>query len=475
MMSVCSTREGKTMFKSTFKVQISQNTEQPNTPKTKSSSTFSISKVSSAIRESKLLGIPNLKNKCEPALRSVTKIQLPTALSGASNIKEKESAPPAPPAPPAPQPEKEVKANKSQIQNKADQSNRSQLMEEIRAGVKLKPTVPQAENKKASPETELMKEIRTKAKEFSDNRRPSNDGSDIPPPPPLPKATTAKLPGEGRDQLLAEISSFSQTLLKKTGRLEKAVSTTTKHAEPSQVDIFSDNLMQSAQKVAPDSLLKISQNISQYLTAAMQVDWQKVMKGELKGLTSTSALEQALTEKPQYLQVMWAEISKYPDVYKQADVVSDESPKHKSGRDIVEVAMTRLSGSPHRIFRSDSKLGQVELKSAQSILESMAQKASQSLPNEEKLKLLGNGYKDALFKAFCELPCMEGFEQQNGKVAVQKLKSAFCSSIESTESAQQNICTFMHQHLANGFQSFTFSGLEARLKELEAALAAKLS
>ncbi|EGQ9864476.1 WH2 domain-containing protein [Vibrio parahaemolyticus] len=348
-------------------------------------------------------------------------------------------------------------------------------MEEIRAGVKLKPTVPQAENKKTSPETELMKEIRTKAKEFSDNRRPSNDGSDIPPPPPLPKATTAKLPGEGRDQLLAEISSFSQTLLKKTGRLEKAVSTTTKHAEPSQVDIFSDSLMQSAQKVAPDSLLKISENISQYLTAAMQVDWQKVMKSELKGLTSTSALEQALTDKPQYLQVMWTEISKYPDVYKQADVVSDESPKHKSGRDIVEVAMTRLSGSPHRIFRSDSKLGQVELKSAQSILESMAHKASQSLPNEEKLKLLGNGYKDALFKAFCELPCMEGFEQQNGKVAVQKLKSAFCSSIESTESAQQNICVFMHQHLANGFQSFTFSGLEARLKELEAALAAKLS
>ncbi|HCG6156745.1 WH2 domain-containing protein [Vibrio parahaemolyticus] len=457
------------MFKSTFKVQISQNTEQPNTQKTKSSSTFSISKVSSAIRESKLLGIPNLKNKCEPALRSVTKIQLPTALSGASNTKEKESAPPAP------QPEKEVKTNKSQIQNKAEQSNRSQLMEEIRAGVKLKPTVPQAENKKTSPETELMKEIRTKAKEFSDNRRPSNDGSDIPPPPPLPKATTAKLPGEGRDQLLAEISSFSQTLLKKTGRLEKAVSTTTKHAEPSQVDIFSDSLMQSAQKVAPDSLLKISENISQYLTAAMQVDWQKVMKSELKGLTSTSALEKALTEKPQYLQVMWTEISKYPDVYKQADVVSDESPKHKSGRDIVEVAMTRLSGSPHRIFRSDSKLGQVELKSAQSILESMAQKASQSLPNEDKLKLLGNGYKDALFKAFCELPCMEGFEQQNGKVAVQKLKSAFCSSIESTESAQQNICTFMHQHLANGFQSFTFSGLEARLKELEAALAAKLS
>ncbi|HHC7104969.1 TPA: WH2 domain-containing protein [Vibrio parahaemolyticus] len=463
------------MFKSIFKVQISQNTEQPNTQKTKSSSTFSISKVSSAIRESKLLGIPNLKNKCEPALRSVTKIQLPTALSGASNIKEKESAPPAPPAPPAPQPEKEVKANKSQIKNKAEQSNRSQLMEEIRAGVKLKPTVPQAENKKTSPETELMKEIRTKAKEFSDNRRPSNDGSDIPPPPPLPKATTAKRPGEGRDQLLAEISSFSHTLLKKTGRLEKAVSTTTKHAEPSQVDIFSDSLMQSAQKVDPDSLLQISENISQYLTAAMQVDWQKLMKSELKGLTSTSALEEALTEKPQYLQVIWSEISKYPDVYKQADVVSDESPKHKSGRDIVEVAMTRLSGSPHRIFRSDSKLGQVELKSAQSILESMAQKASQSLPNEDKLKLLGNGYKDALFKAFCELPCMEGFEQQNGKVAVQKLKSAFCSSIESTESAPQNICTFMTQHLANGFQHFTFSGLEARLKELEAALAAKLA
>ncbi|EJG1561893.1 hypothetical protein CI584_RS09520 [Vibrio parahaemolyticus] len=465
------------MFKSTFKVQISQNTEQPNTPKTKSSSTFSISKVSSAIRESKLLGIPNLKNKCEPTLRSVTKIQLPTALSGSSNTKEKESAPPAPPAPPAPQPEKEVKANKSQMQNKAEQSNRSQLMEEIRAGVKLKPTVPQAENKKTSPETELMKEIRTKAKAFSDNRRPSNDGSDIPPPPPppLPKATTAKQSGEGRDQLLAEISSFSHTLLKKTGRLEKAVSTTTKHAEPSQVDIFSDSLMQSAQKVAPDSLLQISENISQYLTAAMQVDWQKVMKSELKGLTSTSALEKVLTDKPQYLQVMWTEISKYPDVYKQADVVSDESPKHKSGRDIVEVAMTRLSGSPHRIFRSDSKLGQVELKSAQSILESMAQKASQSLPNEDKLKLLGNGYKDALFKAFCELPCMEGFEQQNGKVAVQKLKSAFCSSIESTESAQQNLCKFMNQHLANGFQSFTFSGLEARLKELEAALAAKLS
>ncbi|EGR3365882.1 hypothetical protein DMN80_23495, partial [Vibrio parahaemolyticus] len=77
------------MFKSTFKVQISQNTEQPNTSKTKSSLTFSISKVSSAIRESKLLGI-KLKNKCEPDLRSVTKIQLPTALSGASNIKEKE-------------------------------------------------------------------------------------------------------------------------------------------------------------------------------------------------------------------------------------------------------------------------------------------------------------------------------------------------------------------------------------------------
>ncbi|EJG0300415.1 hypothetical protein DFX34_RS21900 [Vibrio parahaemolyticus] len=462
------------MFKSTFKVQISQSTEQPNTPKTKGSSTFSISKVSSAHRESKLLSISKLKNSCEPTLRSVTKIQLPTPLSGASNTKEKESAPPAPPAPPAPQPEKDVKVNKSQMQNKAEQSlNRSQLMEEIRAGVKLKPIVPQAENKKASPETELMKEIRSKAKEFSDNRRPSNDGSDIPPPPPLPKATTAKQPGEGRDQLLAEINSFSHTLLKKTGRREEAESTTTKHVESSQVDIFSDSLMQSAQKIDSDSLLQISENISQYLTAAMQVDWQKVMKSELKGLTSTSDLEKALTDKPQYLQVMWTEISKYPDVYKQADVVSDESPKHKSGRDIVEVAMTRLSGSPHRIFRSDSKLGQVELKSAQSILESMEQKASQSLPNEDKLKLLGDGYKDALFKAFCELPCMEGFEQQNGKVAVQKLKSAFCSSIESTESAQQNICTFMHQHLANGFQSFTFSGLEARLKELEAALAAK--
>lgn len=101
-----------------------------------------------------------------------------------------------------------------------------------------------------------MKEIRSKAKEFSDNRRPSNDGSDIPPPPPLPKATTAKQPGEGRDQLLAEISSFSQTLLKKTGRLEKAVSTTTKHAEPSQVDIFSDSLMQSAQKSSSRLIVK---------------------------------------------------------------------------------------------------------------------------------------------------------------------------------------------------------------------------
>ncbi|EIF2844374.1 hypothetical protein LEZ42_004469, partial [Vibrio parahaemolyticus] len=76
------------MFKSTFTVQISQNTEQPNTPKTKSSSTFSLKNVSSAIRESKLLGISNLKNKCEPALRSVTKIKLPMPLSGASNTKE---------------------------------------------------------------------------------------------------------------------------------------------------------------------------------------------------------------------------------------------------------------------------------------------------------------------------------------------------------------------------------------------------
>ncbi|WP_237769310.1 WH2 domain-containing protein, partial [Vibrio parahaemolyticus] len=409
-----------------------------------------------------------------PTARPPRPARTPSTASTASTASTP-STPQHPPAPPAPQPEKDVKANKSQIQNKAEQSNRSQLMEEIRAGVKLKPTVPQAENKKTSPETELMKEIRTKAKEFSDNRRPSNDGSDIPPPPPLPKAATVKEPGEGRDQLLAEISSFSRTLLKKTGRLEEAVSTTTKHVEPSQIDIFSDNLMQTAQKVDPDTLLKISENISQYLTAAMQVDWQKVMKSELKGLTSTCALEKALTDKPQYLQVMWTEISKYPDVYKQADVVSDESPKHKSGRDIVEVAMTRLSGSPHRIFRSDSQLGQVELKSAESILESMAHKASQSLPNEDKLKLLGNGYKDALFKAFCELPFMEGFEQQNGKVAVQKLKSAFCSSIVSTESAQQNICAFMTQHLANGFQSFTFSGLEARLKELEAALAAKLA
>ncbi|EGR1837169.1 hypothetical protein D3Z74_18570, partial [Vibrio cholerae] len=76
------------MFKSTFKVQISQNTEQQNTQKTKDRSTFSISKVSSVLRESKLLGIPKLKNTCEPSLRSVTKIQLPMTLPGVSNTKE---------------------------------------------------------------------------------------------------------------------------------------------------------------------------------------------------------------------------------------------------------------------------------------------------------------------------------------------------------------------------------------------------
>lgn len=139
---------------------------------------------------------------------------------------------------------------------------------------------------------------------------------------------------------------------------------------------------------------------------------------------------------------------------------------------MIDIAFSRLQGAPQRLFRSDSRLGLSELKSGEAILTSACTAASQATDNTMKLQLLGDGYKAALFNVFCELPAMEGFEKKNGQIAMQRMKTAFLAEISSVETAKQDISRFMNTHLTTQFQTFTYQGLEARLQQLEAALAA---
>ncbi|EMG6783498.1 hypothetical protein V5I94_000608 [Vibrio cholerae] len=381
-----------------------------------------------------------------------------------------------PPAPPLPQagniPEApELPRQKTTLDSRMSTDSRSKLMEEIRQGVKLRstPKSPAGTNSAVDAHSKLMQELLT-----SGNQLKKVNPSDIPVPPPLPAALGHK-PTDGRNALLSEISGFSKDRLRKTGSQEslaqKQELQKSENVDHSYGLLLSEEMFSLGAKLTESELVKLADTLSEYLFKAADIDWTQVISEQTRNLTQKSMLEGELESTPKYVQAFCQELLKFPDCYKSADVISAESSSSNSAS-IIEVALKRLQAGRSRLFSTTDAKGTKELKKGDAILESAMSAARAAMSAEEKSALLAGSVKSATFQVFCELPCMEGFTEQNGKAALSALRSAFYQSISSTETAQQDIAKFMKENLASGFSRYHYLGLSSRIAELEAQLAA---
>ncbi|EKO5180801.1 WH2 domain-containing protein [Vibrio cholerae] len=382
--------------------------------------------------------------------------------------------PPAPPLPsagniPAAPGLPKQKATTESVVQTSD--GRFKLMEEIRQGVKLRatPKSSSAEKSVSDPYSKLMKELINHGALLK-----KVSTSDIPVPPPLPAAFASK-PTDGRSALLSEIAGFSKDRLRKAGASETlnvSQPTVAESSMPKAYDLLlSDEMFNLSPKLSEAELNTLADSLADYLFKAADIDWMQVIAEQTKGSTQATSLKIQLEQAPEYVKAFCDEILKFPDCYKSADVASPESPK-AGPSSVIDVALKRLQAGRNRLFSTIDAKGTNELKKGEAILDSAINAARSVMTAEQKSALLSSNVKSATFKVFSELPCMEGFAEQNGKAAFNALRLAFYSSIQSGDTAQQDIARFMKENLAMGFSRYSYLGLTSRVAQLEAQLAA---
>lgn len=235
--------------------------------------------------------------------------------------------------------------------------------------------------------------------------------------------------------------------------------------------LLSDEMFNLSPKLSETELNTLADSLADYLFKAADIDWMQVIAEQTKGSTQATSLKSQLEQAPEYVKAFCDEILKFPDCYKSADVASPESPK-AGPSSVIDVALKRLQAGRNRLFSTIDAKGTNELKKGEAILESAINAARSVMTAEQKSALLSSNVKSATFKVFSELPCMEGFAEQNGKAAFNALRLAFYSSIQSGDTAQQDIARFMKENLAMGFSGYSYLGLTSRVAQLEAQLAA---
>jgi hypothetical protein len=306
----------------------------------------------------------------------------------------------------------------------------------------------------------------------------SNMSDNVPPPPPppppppapilpftpAPKVSSAQSTG-GKDALFAAISTFDISKLKK--RIAADILPTS--AKEELIDeIYSDELLKTAPCMDANSREVLCQQISDYIVSAMEVDWEGILLEQYGMYEDIDTLETAMKGQTESISSYWAEVKRFPDLWKQADVVSD-LPFVTKRKGVIAEAMNRLNSGQNRLFRSDNTRGANEMKKGEAIQEGARRIANQRMTGEEKLNLLDKNYHQAALNVLTEMPFMEDFAVKNGKDALMKLEKQFIASIHSTESLKADISIFLAPHMKTGFADFSFLGQEALVKK-QAAL-----
>lgn len=297
-----------------------------------------------------------------------------------------------------------------------------------------------------------------------------------PPPPPLPPpapilpvgamASGVVAPsGGGKDALLNAITGFNKNNLKKavTGIKNDDVQASVTKNEPMD-ELYSDELLKTAPKMNQANRELLCQQISDYVVNAMEVNWEGILLDQYGQYADIDALEAAMNGQSKSISSYWAEVKRFPDLWKRADVVSDQ-PFQTRRKGVATEAMSRLDSGKTRLFRSDSSRGAIEMKKGEAILDGARRTANQLTTNEEKLNLLGSNYRQSALKVLTEMPFMEGFATKNGKDAQAKLEKQFMANIHGADSLKADISRFLSTHMKTGFEDFTFLGQEALVKK----------
>lgn len=292
-----------------------------------------------------------------------------------------------------------------------------------------------------------------------------------PPPPPLPPlvqnqpvnvmACMAAQSDAGKNALLNAITGFNKSNLKKATVESKNAESLVPAARQQLVDaLYSDELLKTAPGMNGAVRAELCAQMSDHIVSAMEVDWEKMLLEQYGSYKDISTLETAIKGQAESIASYWAEVKRFPDLWKQADVVSDQ-PSQAELKGVVAVAINRLNAGKNGVFGSDYTRGAKEMKKGEAILESARRLANQHVTSDEKLHLLGNNYRQAAFNVLMEMPFMEGFAAKNGKDALAKLEKQFTASIHGADTLKTDVSTFLATHMQNGFVDFTFSGQEA--------------
>lgn len=382
---------------------------------------------------------------------------------------------------------------------KQNADSRQPLMPAIRDGVKLRPVTADQEVPPVTPnaDTSFLQEVLKKMQDArmvlsSQSTAPSTVQGDIqpsvaltmvsgtlpppPPPPPLPPpapilpvgamASDVVSPsGGGKDALLNAITGFNKNNLKKavTGIKNDDFQAPVTKNEPMD-ELYSDELLKTASNMNQANRELLCQQISDYVVNAMEVNWEGILLDQYGQYADIDALEAAMNGQSKSISSYWAEVKRFPDLWKRADVVSDQ-PFQTQRKGVATEAMSRLDSGKTRLFRSDSSRGAIEMKKGEAILDGARRTANQLTTNEEKLNLLGSNYRQSALKVLTEMPFMEGFATKNGKDAQAKLEKQFMANIHGADSLKADISRFLSTHMKTGFEDFTFLGQEALVKE----------
>lgn len=305
-----------------------------------------------------------------------------------------------------------------------------------------------------------------------------------PPPPPLPSLVqnqpvnvmaggmTAQSDA-GKNALLHAITGFNKNKLKKATVESKTAEPQAPAAKQELLDaLYSDELLKTAPGMDGAVRAELCAQMSDHIVSAMEVDWEKMLLDQYGSHTDISTLETAMKGQAESIASYWAEVKRFPDLWKQADVMSDQ-PSQAERKGVVAVAMNRLNAGKNGVFGSDNTRGAKEMKKGEAILESARRSANQHVTSDEKLHLLGNNYRQAALKVLTEMPFMEGFAAKNGRDALAKLEQQFMASIHGADSLKTDVSTFLATHMQTGFADYSFSGQEALVMK-QAALISEL-
>ncbi|AYV25097.1 hypothetical protein L1D61_26820 [Vibrio mediterranei] len=330
-----------------------------------------------------------------------------------------------------------------------------------------------------------------------------------PPSPPLPaKSANTNVATQGREALFAETRKTSTQPVQRSNSNEG--SNINNHnplidgmSDRGKLLLFEnpDQILDQADQLADADKKAIAAFTSRMVVHTAKPDILGELKKQIGHLPANEVTEKHISDMPIYCQDYFSMIRPYThDIYTSApfgNALCRKAEKENYQKINAGSEMSHLQGkTPQGAQKGQQQtqwqnvaevLEKLQInkrleatlwheksgtiirtpKESSSVFAEAQEKASKSLDNETRSKLLKNNYKNQVTAALKEDPIFSGLFAKIDKDAAQKLESEFRGSINNPNTLEKNIGDFVLNKLQTQCKAFTYVGLTAQNESLQ--------